>query len=94
MIWADDAQRAFSEVVRIAGYLGLFVLVVIASSRTGARPWLIGLAGGLVVVVGGALLSRFDPSLFGGADREFLAALPIVGGRLSYPVGYYNGLGA
>jgi hypothetical protein len=91
MIWADDAGRAFVEVVRVAGSLGLFVLVVISSGRTGARPWLLGLAGGLLIVVLGALASRFDPSLFGGGDRSLLAELPGAHGRLSYPVGYWTG---
>lgn len=94
MIWANDAGRAFTEVVRVAGYVGLFVLTVLISARTGARPWLVGIMAGLVIVVAGALLSRFDPSLFGGADRDIFATLPASNGRLSYPIGYWNGLGA
>jgi hypothetical protein len=94
MIWANDAGRTFTEVVRVAGYLGLFVLVVVISARTGPRPWLVGILGGIVIVVTGALLSRFDPSLFGGADRDIFAALPASNGKLSYPIGYWNGLAA
>ncbi len=94
MIWANDSGRAFTEVVRVAGYLGLFVLTVLVSARTGARPWLAGIAIGIVVIVVGADLSRFDPSLFGGADRSIFVSLPASNGRLSYPVGYWNGLGA
>jgi hypothetical protein len=94
MIWANDAGRAFTALVRVAGYLGLFVLVILVSARTGARPWLLGIMVGLVIVVAGADLSRFDPSLFGGADRDIFAALPTSNGRLSYPLGYWNGLGA
>ena len=94
MVWANSPGLAFTEVVRIAGYLGLFVLVVLASGRTGVRPWLIGLAVGLVVIIVGSLASRFDPSLFGGADRGIFAFIPFAHGRLSYPVGYWNGLGA
>jgi hypothetical protein len=94
MIWANSPGLAFTEVVRVAGYLGLFVLIVLASGRTGPRPWLVGLALGLVAVVAGSLASRFDPSLFGGADRDIFAFIPFAHGRLSYPVGYWNGLGA
>jgi hypothetical protein len=94
MIWADSAGLAFTELVRVAGYLGLFVLVVLASARTGPRPWLIGLAIGLAIVVAGALASRFDPSLFGGADRDIFEFIPFAHGRLSYPLGYWNALGA
>ena len=50
--WASDDGGAFIEVVRALGYLGLFVLVVIASPRASARMWLSGLALGLLVVAG------------------------------------------
>jgi O-Antigen ligase len=93
MIWADDAGRAFTEVVRIAAYLGLFTLVVVASSRTGARPWLAGLAIGVVLVAALALASAFDPDLFGGGDRDVVRGLG-GSGLLSFPLGYWNGLGA
>ena len=94
MIWADDAGRAFTEVVRWIGYLGLFALVVVVSGRTGPRPWLLGLTAGLVIVTVASLASRFDPSLFGGADRSIFEAIPFAHGRLSYPIGYWNGLAA
>src|SRR6476661_2877489 len=38
--WASDNGGAFIEVVRALGYLGLFVLVVIAAPRASARAWL------------------------------------------------------
>jgi hypothetical protein len=90
--WASDAGGAFTEVVRALGYLGLFVLVVIASPRASARMWLSGLALGLVVVAGLALVSRFEPSFVGNQDLGTF--LPAAAGRLSYPIGYWNGLAA
>ncbi len=45
-----------------------------------------------MVVAGLALLSRFEPSFGGG--KELGAFLPAVAGRLSYPIGYWNGLAA
>ncbi|HMC06109.1 MAG TPA: O-antigen ligase family protein [Solirubrobacterales bacterium] len=94
MIWANDAGRAFVAFVRADGYLGLFALVALAAPRMGARVWLIGLAAGLTLVTAAALGTRFDPSLFGGGDRELNAALPATSGLLSYPIGYWNGLAA
>jgi hypothetical protein len=82
--WASDDGAVFAEVVRVLSYLGLFVLVIIASGREGARPWIIGLTIGLSAVVLLALASRFEPSLGLGADT---------GSRLRYPLGYWNGLG-
>jgi hypothetical protein len=94
MAWADDPGRSFDASIRVAGYLGLFTLVVVAAPRTGKRAWLIGLAVGLTVVCAAALGSRFVPTLFGNADRELGAAIPNAAGRLSYPIGYWNGLAA
>ena len=90
--WASDAGGAFVEVVRALGYLGLFVLVVIASPRASARMWLSGLALGLLVVAGLALASRFEPSFVG--NQNLGTFLPSAAGRLSYPIGYWNGLAA
>jgi hypothetical protein len=94
MIWADDAGRAFAAFVRVAGYLGLFSLVALSTPRSGVRGWLAGLAVGATVVCLVSLGTRFDPSLFGGGDRQLNAALPAAQGRLSYPIGYWNGLAA
>ncbi len=94
MAWADDAGRSFAAALRVAGYLGLFTLVVVAAPRTGKRAWILGLAAGMTIVCAAALGSRFAPSLFGNADRELGAAIPNAAGRLSYPIGYWNGLAA
>lgn len=94
MAWAEDAGRSFDASIRVAGYLGLFTLVVAAAPRTGRRAWILGLTIGLTVVAAAALGSRFAPTLFGNADRELGAALPSAAGRLSYPIGYWNGLAA
>ncbi len=94
MIWADDAGRAFAAFVRVAGYLGLFTLVVLCAPRSGVRAWLAGLALGLTIVCVASLGTRFDPSLFGDSDRNLGALLPTAQGRLSYPIGYWNGLAA
>ncbi len=90
--WASDNGGTFVEIVRVLGYLGLFVLVVISSPRGSARTWLGGLALGLVIVAGLALLSRFE--LWFGGDSDLGAFLPAAANRLSYPIGYWNGLAA
>ena len=90
--WASDDGGTFVEIVRTLGYLGLFTLIVVASPRASARAWLGGAALGLMVVACLALLSRFEPS-FGG-DRQVGVFLPAAAGRLSYPIGYWNGLAA
>ena len=92
--WAADNGIAFEDVVRALAYVGVFVLVVVASRPAGAGAWLRGLAIGLVMVAAIALLARFEPGVFGNPDAELREVLPAAGGRLTYPIGYWNGLAA
>ena len=92
MRWAADGGEAYEEVVRVAGYLGLFALVVVASPARSARAWITGLALGLGTVSALALASRIQPSLF--PRQDLIELLPSVRTRLSYPLNYWNGVGA
>jgi hypothetical protein len=92
--WAGDDAVAFEDTVRFLFYLGLFVLVVVASRRGEAAAWLLGLASGLAAVAVLALVSRFQPGLLGHPDFELALRLPAATGRLSYPIGYWNALAA
>jgi hypothetical protein len=90
--WASDEGRAFLELTRVLGYLGVFALVLLASPRGSARAWLGGFAIGLAAVAALALGSRL---LEPGSGTEELAALPTSTlSRLDFPVGYWNALGA
>ena len=73
-------------------YAGVFALVVVAAPARSARSWLAGLAIGLVAVSVLSLGSRMIPSLFPAPGRD--PHLAATRGRLSYPLGYWNGLGA
>ncbi len=92
MAWANDAGRAFAAAVRIGGYVGLFVAVIAWAPRVRSRTWLAGIAVAIGMVALASLAGRFDPSLFGGSDRGLYAGIPGSAGRLSYPIGYWNGL--
>jgi hypothetical protein len=93
MAYASDPGSAFKELVRASGYLGLFVLVVVASRRGEVKPWLRGLAGGLMLITLLALGARLLPAVFGDGDLQ-VAVLAEAEGRLSWPIGYWNGLAA
>lgn len=93
MAWASDDGAAFGELVRVLGYLGLFVGVLCVSPPGSARAWLVGLALGAVAVAALALGSRLIPAL-PGDDHQLASFLPAAAGRLSYPIGYWNALGA
>ena len=94
LAWSSDDGHGFEDVVRALAYLGTFVLVVAASKRAEARPWLAGLAIGLTAIAAIALLARFEPSWFGNPDADLAQSLPAALGRLTYPIGYWNGLAA
>src|SRR3954447_12799452 len=66
--WASDDGQVFVELTRTSAYLGAFALVVLLSRPGGAKPWLAGIAAGLVVVAALALGSRLLPSLFPAED--------------------------
>ena len=88
--WASDQGRAFEEAVRVSAYLGLFTLAVCRQRR---RPQAVaGLTVGLGAVSILALLSYLQPGLLDGGELERL--IPSDAGRLSYPIGYWNGAAA
>jgi hypothetical protein len=88
--WAADAASAYGEFTRTALYVAVFAVTVLAGRRDNAGRWIDGLALGIVAVAVLALVSRFFPGTF--AQNEIDRFLPGDAHRLSYPVGYYNGL--
>lgn len=92
LAWAGDDGRAYTELIRGLGYLGALLLALAALDRGRARQLLAGVLAAIGAVAMLALLSRLLPDLLTG-DQSFLAQFPeAVRGRLSYPVGYWNGL--
>jgi tetratricopeptide (TPR) repeat protein len=89
VLWASDPGNAFDQVARATVYAGMFALVVLASRDGEGGWWLRGLAVGLVGVAILALAPRVLPDLFGTPDASLEA-----GGRLGYPIHYWNGLAA
>jgi hypothetical protein len=94
ILWGSDNGSAYEDVVKTLFYLGVFTVVVLFAVRGDAVSWLAGLAIGLVAVAVIALGGRFEPSWFGHPDVQILKELPAAAGRLTYPVGYWNGLAA
>jgi hypothetical protein len=88
--WASDQGRAFDEAVRASLYVGLFVLTVCTGTRRDRSEWLSGLTIGLSLVAIIALFSYLQPGVLDSGHSEIPGAV----GRLSYPIGYWNGAGA
>jgi O-antigen ligase/polysaccharide polymerase Wzy-like membrane protein len=91
VFWAPSAAGAFNEFDRTALYLGLFLLVALSLRRTEVGRWANGLLVGLVAIAVVALVSRLFPDLF--SPRGLPEYLPNTATRLSFPIGYWNGLG-
>ena len=87
--WSQSEERTLAEAARVSTYLGVFVLSTTTLSRGGARTVLYGLAGGIAVVCGLAVLSRLHPSWFPADTTAHLYSTD----RLSYPFDYSDGVG-
>jgi hypothetical protein len=86
--WSPSPDAGLQALQRNFVYVGLFGLgLVAAGSGRLARPFVWGLGGVIVLVIGAGVLSRLYPHL-----------LPSPGGalfsRLSYPLSYWNAVGA
>lgn len=91
MAWAPDAERAFAQFNQVSLcvavlVLGLFLARVVPAVFLGA-----GIALALSAIAGVSLVSRLFPSTFGvPPGATVLGPLAV---RLSFPLGYWNGLG-
>lgn len=90
--WSPDAGAGFNDAVRLLGYLGAFLLAGLAVRQGGGPAMLTAVAvagvGVSLIAIGSRLLG------IGAGDAELSAALTAASGRLSYPIGYWNALGA
>ena len=88
LFWADSPAQAWEETNRSFLYLLGLILVVTAVRWGGTRTlrFLVAVVAGMVTIVGTAVVIRLVTT----GDPAGL----FQGGRLHYPVSYWNGLGA
>lgn len=91
VVWSPSAEETVSELNRATAYLGLVALVVLVARRRDLDRWCDGLTAAIVGVALVALASRLFPGIF--PDRGLATFLPSAVKRLSFPLGYWNGLG-
>ena len=89
--WASDAERAFAQFNQVALYVAVLALAIVLARLLPARVLVGGVALALSAIAAVALISRFFPSSFG--PQPGLALLQPLKYRLSFPLGYWNGLG-
>lgn len=90
VFWAPSTENAFNEFNRISLFLGIFVFTMLAAQRSSFSRWCDGLAIAVPLVALVALVSRFFPGTF--SDQGLPTLGQSVAARLSFPLGYWNGL--
>lgn len=90
--WSASSERAVSEAARDLTILAAFALAAVSITRARVGLMLGGVLSGIFTVAGVAFLSRVHPTWFDADDLG--RYLPAVGSRLSYPLNYWNALGA
>jgi O-Antigen ligase len=89
--WASDAERAFAQFNQVSLYVVAFAIALVLARFVAASVLVRGVALALAAVAVVALVSRCFPSAFGlQQGTQILSPLK---NRLSFPVGYWNGLG-
>jgi hypothetical protein len=89
MSWADGG-RAFAQFNQVSLYVAVLALAIVLGRLVPATAIVSGVALAISAIACVALVSRFFPSTFG---VEPSTILPTVNSRLSFPLGYWNGLG-
>jgi hypothetical protein len=88
--WATDAERAFAQFNQVSLYVAVLAIAIVLA-RLLPASWVVGgVALALSAIACVALVSRCFPSTFGlQPGRSILSPLA---SRLSFPLGYWNGL--
>jgi O-antigen ligase/polysaccharide polymerase Wzy-like membrane protein len=89
--WASDAEGAFAQFNQVSLYVAVLAIAIVLARLVPAYVLVGGVALALSAIAGVALISRFFPSSFG--VQQGIAELPTLQNRLSFPLGYWNGLG-
>ena len=90
MSWAPDGGRAFEQFNQTSIYVAVLALAIVVARLVPATVIAGGVALALSAIGAVALVSRFFPSSFG---VQTSIILPSLNDRLSFPLGYWNGLG-
>lgn len=87
--WTESQERTVAEVGRLATYLGLLALAVLAQGRAGSARYAVqGAAAAVAIVATAAVLTRMHPQW--GASADLYAAFSSTRNRLAFPLNYWN----
>ncbi len=91
--WTESSEKTATEAAMVITLLGVFGLAILSRGRKGAGQMVGAVAAGIAVIALVALLARLHPSFFPAA-AEAGRFLESSRERLSYPLDYWNALGA
>jgi hypothetical protein len=94
LIWTESGERTAAELARALTYLGVFVLVLGVRAPREPRRLIAAVASAIVLIAILALLSRLHPAWFPASADQTADFLADSRERLSYPLNYWNALGA
>lgn len=91
--WTESTEKTATDLASVATLFGVFGLAILSRGRDTAGHMVNALAAAIALVAFVGLLSRLHPSWFPDAAQtgQFLDTGKE---RLSYPLGYWNGLAA
>lgn len=91
--WTESTEKTATDLASVATILGVFVIAILSRGRGTAMHMVTAMGAAIAIVAFVGLLSRFHPSWFPEAAQtgQFLDTGKE---RLSYPLGYWNGLAA
>jgi hypothetical protein len=90
--WTESVEKTSADLARVATYLGVLFLALLARGPQAARRLIAAMGAGIAVVAIVGLLSRLHPAWFPEAldTGRILEAQD----RLAFPLNYWNGLAA
>lgn len=93
LIWTESGERTGADLARLLGYLGVFSLILFVRAPREPQRLVSAVGAAIAFIAVLALLSRLHPAWFPSADQT-AAFLEDSRERLSYPLNYWNALGA
>jgi hypothetical protein len=93
LIWTESSERTMVDVARVLTYVGIFALALSTKAPREPQQLVGAVAAAIVLITLLALASRLHPAWIPSADQtaRFLVDSRE---RLSYPLNYWNALGA
>jgi O-Antigen ligase len=90
--WTESAEQTAGDLARVATYLGVLALALLARGPGAARRTVAAMGAGIACVAIVGLLSRLHPAWF--PEAVDTGRILDAHDRLAYPLNYWNGLAA